>query len=282
MSTFADLVADVRERLSSSLTDELNTLAVPYTAGSDQVSLTYDARNLAPGMLLSCGTNTWYVLAWNNATKTATVIPGIDASTSIAQSTGAIVRVAPRFTDWAIFKALRDQLASMGTSENGLGIISFWVDLADYDSNLYEPPVGVVPQRIRAAYGKSGAQWYPLRRYSWEIGAVHVYDEGSYNELMFVYQDNFNLPSLLTEDPVADAGLSDTMLDIPVLGAAALLLMSKESQRNQINAQGDTRRAAEVMAGANIGTAREWLRLRDQRIADEYSRAVNAVSLVGG
>lgn len=282
MTTYADLVADVRERLSSSLTDELNTLATPYTPGDASITLSYDARKMAPGTVLTCGTNTWYVLSWNNATMTAQILAGIDGAPSLAAAAGDVVRIGPRFTDWSIFKNIRDQIAAMGTSENGLGILNFWVDLANYDTNLYVPPAGVVPQRIRAAYGKSGTHWYPVRRWSWEVGAIHVYDESSFAEFTFVYQDDFTLPTLLTQDPVADSGLSSTMLDIPVLGAAAMLMLGKESQRNQIAAQGDTRRAAEVTAGANIGTAREWLRMRDQRIADEYSRMVNASSIIGG
>jgi hypothetical protein len=227
---------------------------------------------------VTCGTNTWYVLSYNAATNTATILPQIDGAPAVAAASGSIVRLGPRFTDWAIFKNIRDQIAAMGTSEHGLGILNFWVDLANYDTDLYVPPAGVVPQRIRAVYGHSGLKWYPVRRWSWDIGAVHIMEDSTFSEFTFVYQDNFNLPSLLTEDPIADTGLSDTMLDIPVLGAAAMLMLGKEAQRNQIAAQGDTRRAGEVTAGANIGTAREWLRMRDSRIADEYSRLVNASS----
>jgi hypothetical protein len=275
VSTIADLVADTRQRLSSSLTDELNTLASDYTPGDSTVTLSFDPRALGPGMAMSCGENVWYVVAVNTAAKQATVIDNIDGSPAVAKTAGEIVRLNPRVTDWAIFTQIRDQIAHMASPAAGLGIIDWWIDVANYDTNAYVPPTGIVPDRIIAAWGKYGDQWFRIKRFAWEIGAVHVYDEYPYTAYTFVYKDSFVLPTALTDDPMVTCGLSSTMLDIPVLGAAGMLLLSQESKRAQTSAQGDTRRPTEVMPGSNMGIGREFLRMRDQRIQDEYGRAQN-------
>lgn len=282
MTTYKDMVADVRSRLSASLGDELNTLAAPYTPGDTTITLTMDPQRLAPGMRVSCGLNVWYVTSVNSALKQATIIAGIDGAPSQAAASGDLVRINPRVTDHAIFTAIQDQVRHMSSPSVGLGVIDFWIDLANYTTNLYEPPTGIVPDRISGAFGKYGDEWYPVKRYAWELGAVHVYDETPFVSYTFLYRDAFDVPTSLTQDPEADTKMSSTMLDIPVLGATGMLLLSEENRRSQVSAQGDTRRPTEVQAGSNMGAGREMLRMRDQRINDEYTRSLHIAPIGGG
>jgi hypothetical protein len=169
----------------------------------------------------------------------------------------------------------------MSAPTNGLGILDYWVDVASADgSGQYPPPDGIIPARVRAAYGWDGYKWWPISRWQYQLGSVRVWED-RFGGYCFVYSAPFVLPTAFDDDVVTDLGLTETMLDIPVLGAAAMLASGFESRRANLGAQGDTRRANEVQAGANLGMAREWIRMRDERIADEYGRLLNAATIAG-
>jgi hypothetical protein len=283
MTTMADLVRGVRSRLSGTLTDELNTLAAGYSVGQGQITLTYDSQGLAPGSVICCEENTWYVYAIDaSGGKVATVAPSYDGGPDIAKAAGKQVRIQPRVSDWSIFTALRDQIRLMSSPAHGLSIINFWMDLGNTSdlSGQYPPPDGILPSRILAVYGSDGTRWWPIRQFDWTLGSVRIYDD-RFSQYCFVYQMPFVEPTGFTDDLVATVGLSTTMLDIPELGAAGMLMMGMENRRNTLSSQGDPRRSTEVNAGSNVGAGRELLRLRDSRIQDEYGRALNVEALAG-
>jgi AraC-like DNA-binding protein len=72
------------------------------------------------------------------------------------------------------------------------------------------------------------------------------------------------------------------MLDIPPLGAAATLLKSTDSRRNQISAQGDPRRAGEVASGANLSSGSYFDRDYKMRVQDEYVRLTQRFPIFKG
>ena len=71
---------------------------------------------------------------------------------------------------------------------------------------------------------------------------------------------------------VTTVGLSDTMIDIPPLGAVPTLLRTTESTRLQVKAQGDTRRAGEVPATSNLSAANAFNRDFLARVGQERLR----------
>ena len=72
------------------------------------------------------------------------------------------------------------------------------------------------------------------------------------------------------------------MLDIPPLGAAASLLRTTDARRNQITAQGDARRAAEVPSSVNLSTASVLDREYKMRVQDEYARLIQRLPIFKG
>jgi hypothetical protein len=72
------------------------------------------------------------------------------------------------------------------------------------------------------------------------------------------------------------------MLDIPPLGAAATLLKTTDSRRNQIGVQGDARRAGEVGSGANLSSAAMMDRDYKGRVQDEYARLIQRFPIFKG
>lgn len=280
MTTIADLVNDVRSRLSGTFTDELNVLGGDYNAGSGSVTLTYDTQ-FTVGSILSCEENTWYVVAVDSsAARTVRVIPSYDGGPDMDKTAGKIVRVKPRVTDWAAFTQIRDQILLMSSPVNGLGIVDFWMDYGLTQSGMFPPPTGVVPQKIRAVYGWDGQRWWPVTQYDYQVGAVRVWDD-RFLQYCFIYTAPFVEPTAFAQNVIDDIGLSEGMIDIPVLGAAGMLLLTQENRRNQLGAQGDPRRAQEVQAGSNMGAGREMLRMRDQRIGQEYGRLLDTVNIAG-
>lgn len=280
MTTIADLVNDVRSRLSGTFTDELNVLGGDYNAGSGSVTLTYDTQ-FTVGSILSCEENTWYVVAVDSsAARTVRVIPSYDGGPDLDKAAGKVVRVKPRVTDWAMFSHIRDQIMLMSSPANGLGIVDFWMDYGLTQSGMFPPPTGIVPQRIHNVYGSDGQRWWPVTQYDLQVGAVRVWDD-RFLQYCFVYSMPFVEATSFSQDAINDIGLSEAMLDIPVLGAAGMLLLTQENRRNQLGSQGDPRRAQEVQAGSNMGSGREMLRMRDQRIGQEYARLLQVVNIAG-
>lgn len=278
MTTVGDLINDVRSRLSGTFTDELNVLGVDYTPGSGTVTLTYDTL-LTPGSVMSCGENSWYVVAADAGTaKTVQVIPSYDGGPDLAKTTGAIVRMKPRVTDWSIFGHLRDQCMAMCSPVNGLGRFDFWMDYGLKTNQMYSPPLGVTPSKVHKVYGSDGTRWWPVFDFRYELGSVRIGND-RWLQYCFVYVEPFVELTSFTQDIDVDIHLSKAMHDIPVLGAAGMLLLTMENRRQQLGSQGDPRRSAEIQPGSNMGAGREMLRMRDQRIAQEYGRQLNLTSM---
>jgi hypothetical protein len=76
--------------------------------------------------------------------------------------------------------------------------------------------------------------------------------------------------------------MSDSMVDIPALGAAIDLLRTTESRRTQVSAQGDSRRPEEVPVSSNSAIANQMEREYRQRVQDEMSRLVTRIPIFRG
>jgi hypothetical protein len=71
---------------------------------------------------------------------------------------------------------------------------------------------------------------------------------------------------------LASTGAGTELADLLVLGAQIRLMASREIKRNFTEAQGDTRRADEVPAGAINASITNLLRMRRDRIQAEAAR----------
>ena len=98
----------------------------------------------------------------------------------------------------------------------------------------------------------------------------------------FMYKAPFNQATNLSDNVNTVCGLSATMVDIPTLGCLATLLRTTESRRNQVQTQGDARRAGEVTPGSNVNIARLVERDHQMRIWEEYARLTNRNPLYKG
>jgi hypothetical protein len=101
-------------------------------------------------------------------------------------------------------------------------------------------------------------------------------------DIEFTYKAPFVQATSLSDDPVADCGLSDSMLDLPSLGASIELLLTTESRRTQVSSQGDSRRPEEVPVSSNSAIANQLMRQYKARVQEEITRLVTRIPIYRG
>ena len=293
MATVGDLVADVRRRVYGSMTENVNLFQTSASAGQTNLQLELGVDGIQKGMLLSSGLNVWFVKGVYSTDNTVFVIPGYDNSPKNAVTAGDMLYVRPRMTDWFAFNAINDQLRSMSSPDSGLYKIGTWVADVDPTYQTYEVPVEAADMvnilRVRWRWPGTTDVWSSLapRHYRWQYSTEQniirlLISIPSGTEIEFTYKGLFTQATSLDDDPVADLGLSDSMLDIPALGAAVELLFTTESRRTQISTQGDSRRPDEVPVSSNSAIAGQLARLYKARVQEEMSRLVTRIPIYRG
>lgn len=288
MTTMADMVADARRHTYGSMTDQINLVAQTYSGGATQVVLEMDVSGITPGMVISSGLNVWYVKGTNVPSGTVYVIPGYDNAPLDADSqVGDIVYIKPRVTDWYLFNVLNDEILRLSSPSNGLYKIASWSATVDPTWQTYAIPSAAFNMigLLRARYRVPGSEdvWLDIPEKAMRI-QMNTESADSYirilrnipsgTDIEFLYKSPFTQAESLSDDVVADCGLTSTMVDIPPLGAQITLLNTTEARRNQVQTQGDSRRPSEVPAGANRGVAAALEQEYKSRIHDELSRLV--------
>lgn len=293
MTTIADLVADARRMTYGAMTEQINLISTNAAAGADTLDMELDISGMTPGMILTSGLNVWYVKGSNPGSKQVYVIPGYDNSPQDAVTAGDTVLIKPRVTDWYLFNTINDEIRKLSSPMNGLYRVGTWVTDVSPTYQTYEVPSEALDMtnilRVRYRWPGTPDVWSDLRTssYRWVVSETGnkiqvLVNVPSGTEIEFTYKAPFVEATSLTDDPIADCGLAQTMLDIPPLGAAATLLKTTDSRRNQISAQGDSRRAGEVPSGVNLSSASMLDRDYKMRVQDEYARLVQRFPIFKG
>lgn len=281
MGTMLDLVADTRRMVYGSMSEQINLLDGAVSAGGTTLTMELDVSTITVGSVLSSGLNVWFVRSVDQGTKQVEVIPGYDNAPQPACLDGAVVTIRPRATDWAIFSTLCDVIRSLSSPAKGLYRVGTWTADVDPTYQTY-----AIPTLAQDATGLLGArilvpgsddQWVdiPAKAMKWQDSSNLIRitrDLPSGQTIQFRYKGPFVVPTDLTTDPIATVGLTDSMIDIPPLGAAVQLLRTTDARRGQVQTQGDARRASEVGSGSNLTTAREFDRDFRDRVGDEALR----------
>lgn len=293
MATIADLVSDVRRMVYGSMTENVNLIQTSASAGQTSIQLELGVDGIQKGMLLSSGLNVWFVKGVYSTDNTVFVVPGYDGSPQNAVTAGDMVYVKPRMTDWFAFNSINYELRKLSSPESGLYKIGTWTANVDSTYQTYDVPAAAQGMinllRVRWRLPGTTDAWTEIepRFYRWVYSADQnrvriLINIPSGTEVEFTYKSPFTQATSLSDDPIADCGLSETMLDIPPLGAAAALLRTTEARRNQVSMQGDSRRPEEVPMTGNSSIARELDRQYRQRIQDEMTRLVTRVPIYRG
>ena len=279
-------IAETRDHLEGSRSEEANQLGAAYTAGSGTVTFTHATGNIGPGTLISIGTNTLRVLTVNTLTKTATVIAGQNGSTDANGAINDLVRVTPRFTDHQIVREINRHLASLSSPRNGLyGVytteLAYTASVESYDLNA-TGLVRVLEVR-RQTFGSSYA-WPRVPPGMWELDraadttdfpsgiSLRVREGNTGLGIQVVYGKTFDPISTTGTTLVATTGIAREQEDIPPLGAAVRLMSGREVSRSSPNSQGDSRRSNEVPPGAVGASYRGLVGLWQERVKEESAR----------
>jgi hypothetical protein len=285
--TLADLIADTKRHLQSLQREPMNRLGAAATATDTTLTLEFDATQAQPGAHLQVGLELVYVWSVDQGSKVATVQRGQLGSTAAAHDAKAVVTVNPKFPDFAILKALNDDLLDLSSPANGLYAVrtadlTFSSGSAGYDfpaTNLME----VLEIRYRVGQAAGYRQWPLITNYELSRNAdltdfpsgnaLFLAEGGAHGQpLRVVYKSSFSPLSALSDDVEVVAGLPTEMQDIPPLGAAMRLIAPREVKRNFTEAQGESRRAGEVPPGAVLNSLRGLAAVRQERIVHEAGR----------
>lgn len=293
MTTMQDVVDDVRRRVYGSMTENVNLIQTSASAGQTSLQLELGVDGIQKGMLLSSGLNVWFVKGVYSTDNTVFVIPGYDGSPQNAVNAGDMVYVRPRVTDWLVYNCVNDQLRAMSSPDNGLYKIGTWVAEVDPTYQTYDVPAEAANMtnllRVRWRWPGTPDVWSDLapRHYRWQYSTeqnlIRLFlSIPSGTEIEFTYKAPFTLATSLSDDLVTDCGLTETMLDIPSLGASVQLLYTTESRRTQVTTQGDSRRPEEVPVSANSAIAGQLQRQFKGRMQEEMTRLVTRIPIYRG
>lgn len=289
-TTAGDLVAETKRHLLSFQREPMNKLAAPLTAGTTTLSFLYAIDQIQAGSYVEVGLELMYVWSVEPATRSAVVQRAQLGSVATTHDTGDIARVNPRFPDFAILKAINDDIVDLSSPGNGLyavrsATVSSVGGRTGYDLSGTAGLIDIIEVRYD---GRDSSQSWPLLP-SWSLARqVDTADFpsnltlntnvgiGGGRALHVLYKGSFAKLTSLADDVETVAGLAPTMLDLPPMGAAVRMVAPREIKRNQTEAQGEPRRAAEVGPGAVAASLRGIAALRANRIAAEANRLVAA------
>lgn len=283
MTTGRDWIERARSYLLSGEYSLRNKLAATYTAGSGTMTLTGDMKGVVPGGRLNIGLNTFYVsgLAGNDVS----IIGGQEGTVDVSSPSGSLVWVQPRFTDSDILDSINNEIVDLSGPGNGLFQMKT-VDLTWVDDFQGYDLTGVIDlidvYQVRAQDRGTAKDWPLIRR--WRLDrdadsstftsglALQLFERGSPGlKVRVLYRSGFSTLPFDTSGATI-TGLPVTAYDLPPLGAAISCMVGREIKRNFTERQGDTRRAAEVLAGAVGNSYRGLAMRRDQRIQSEMGR----------
>lgn len=289
MTTMLDLVADTRRQVYGSMSEQLNLIATDAAAGADTLVMQLDVTGITPGKIIASGLNVWWVKGSDANSKTVYVVPGYDNSPKNAVVAGDVVTIHPRVTSWYLFTQINREIVRLSSPDTGLYKIGSWTAAVDPTWQTYDIPAASLgfSGLLRVRYLMPGTPdlWIDLPDKAYRVQVSDGYARvrllrhvPSGTSIQFLYKGTFTQATSLTDDVVAVCGLSETMTDIPSLGAAFRLLRTTETQRGQIGAQGDTRRPSEVPAMSNLQSSQLLERDYQRRVQEEMSRLLGRVS----
>lgn len=274
------LIEDTRALVQGGRFDRINKLQGDLTTSDSTLTLAY-TPDLAQGDVLAVGLELLLVWAVNESARTVTVERGMFGSTAAVHTSGDLVWVNPRFSDFHIFNALNNDLSSL-SAEGIYQVLTETVTMVG-GTFSYELPVELLGNRLLDCRyqipGASTELWHRISGYEvvrnvdgttvLQLGRC-IPPDGAVMHLS--YKAPLTQYAALTDDAAEASGLSTEAIDLPPLGAAVRLLASQPPRRAQLGAQGDSRRPTEVSTGDTLQSAAAIRQLRMQRIAEERRR----------
>lgn len=297
MTTAQQLVDETKRHLLSGQREPMNKLANPVASGATSLTFTYDVTALQAQSYLQIGLEIFYVWSVDVGSKTAIVQPAQQGSVVAAHAAGDLVTINPKFPDFAILKAINDDLYDLSSPANGLFAMRT-VELtavsgqSGYDLTSVTSLLEIYEVRARLGVASSNRQWPLITNF--QVGrsvnatdfpsglSLFLYDGSASGQPISVrYKAAFAPLVNLADDVEAVTGLPASAHDLPAMGAAVRLVAPREIKRNFTEAQGEPRRGQEVPAGAVGNSMQRLAQLRQSRITAEASRLAQLYPVQG-
>lgn len=290
MATLASMIAQTLRRASPGQQTETLQLSGSYTSGGTSFVVSDPAgtilANTRPESIVAIDLELFYVQSVQGTTLT--VVGGYLGSTPANHTSGALVYVNPRFSQFDVMSAINDDLldlSAQGLFQVKALNITYNPAQSGYDltgaTNLSGNPILSVQQKVPVPIG----HWVPVPRRKYTFvndadptdfpsGYALRLNKSGFPGLAFrvTYKAQFSPFVTLADDATTVAGLSKTMYDLPPLGAMVALVAPREIKRNQLDAEPDTRRGTEVPPGAVMSSISAVDKIRTRRIAAELDR----------
>ena len=263
-----------------------NVLTGAVSDSDTTLAVTHDLGGIAAGAKLAMGLEDMHVVSVDPTAGSATVIRGDYGTVAAAHDAGTIVYVNPKFTQATVLRAINDELDSL----SGEGLfrmtamdVTYNSSVRGYDMDGVDPDQLLGVFEVRASTSGPWQDWpriqsYELARHMPSADfpstvSIILHDYVEAGQIVRVrYMTPYANVDALDQELTEDAGLHSQAHDIVSIGAAARLVAGREIKRNFTEAQGDTRRAAEVPPGATLQSVTGLLKLREERIEAERMR----------
>lgn len=318
MSTvlFSDLIEKAYRRLMGGVRERTVQLNGSLDDATESVTVDGPQTNgVAPGVILAVDLELLYVWAWNAESQVASVIRGYGGSTPAAHDDDALCYLNPRYNRYDIGVAINDDLLSMSAN----GVYRVGVAQVTWNPVYVGYDLGDVPAQFLDVLGVRFKIPPPYRNYpritEWNLdrhnpdaanipsGQMIVFEQGAFPGfgVYVTYSAPFIPLAALTDDATmtptvndpappfngygaanAVANLTNTMTDIPVLGAIIQLTLPGEIARNRMESQPDPRKAAEVPAGAITNSVSGLIIQRKTRLQEEADRLSRQLQFLRG
>lgn len=287
MTTLAsDLIAETKRHLFSGQNEELNRLDGAITANASSILFKYDVSGIQRGATIAIGLEE--IQVWESSGKTASVVQrGVNGTIGAIHADLDVVSVKPKFSDFRILTAINHDLRDLSSPDNGLYQLktvelTYNPTIQGYDmTSVASDLIGIAEIR----YKNTGPEKtfpridkYALLRNmntsDFASGTALVLYQGGFPSLPIRvrYKATFTPLTAVTDNVVTTGGLTDTMVDLPPLGAAVRLVSPRDIKRAFSEHQGEPRRADEVRVGDGSQSMRGMMMLRAARIMSERAR----------
>lgn len=264
--TTADLIAMVRAYLTVGRREERDKLAESVTENATTLETTYERPAIKAGARLNIGLEDFHV--WDVDGSTVTVQPGEFGSSSAAHAAGDIIHVNPEFSQFDIFRELNNELRGLSAPRKLFRVaqttLTYNSATFGYDLTDVSDMRGVLS--VLATTVGSDANREPITDWRVEHGVdtasfpsgVALFTGRGYpgRAVTVNYKTGFGELSSLSDAVSATTGLPTSAYDVLAMGAALRLADPAEIGRNQVSAQGSSRRANEVPPGSRTNAPR--------------------------
>jgi hypothetical protein len=291
--TLSDLVEETKRHLFSMERVELNRLTSTINSSVTALACDFNLNSISRGSYIEVDDELLYVWTVSLPTSVTVMQRAMLGTTAASHTSGALITVNPKFPQFAIKKALQEEIRSWGPDLYQLvsATIPMSASRRGYEltdaafGNFYQV-VEVRRSNVTVAHETDPKSWPRINNYRLLRNAP-TSDFPSGNAIILPDEYNTPLPSLHvtvsapfdvntsftnTTDMLDSVGLAESMVDVAPLGAAWRLMMTREVRRTELDVGTDPASAKDIPAGYLSQTAGRLKALRDDRISSEAKK----------